>query len=109
MGKKPIQDATDALHAEIDALFAEEEIKPKGKVHYLRFDQTPIKMRDGKEIIPATDGWTEVATFLRATDVKTMLKKLIGLAILGNRRRRELQEKAKQPDATGKDEETKES
>jgi len=69
-----------------------EEIR-KGKVHYLRFDDSPMPLGElgkqllGKEeIIPASDGWIEVSSFLGATNSKKMVRKLIGLAIVANRR-----------------------
>jgi len=65
----------------------------KGKVHYLRFDDSPMplgefgkKLLGKEEIIPSTEGWLEVSSFLGVTNSKKMVQKLIGLAIVANRR-----------------------
>jgi len=103
--KEKIQtDPTDNLFQQVDNLFAPEEVETKGKVHYLRFDQTPIKMSSGDKLIPATDGWAEISAFLRATDAKTMMRNLIGIAILANKRRRELRETKSKQETLGEEE-----
>jgi len=65
----------------------------KGKVHYLRFDDSPMplgelgkKLLGKEEIIPSEEGWIEVSSFLGVTNAKQMVRKLIGLAIVANRR-----------------------
>lgn len=102
MPKAKEKDPTETLFQQVNNLFAPEVVETKGKTHYLRFDQTPIKMADGTQLIPATDGWAEISTFLRATDAKTMMRNLIGIAILANKRRRELREQ--KPQETEKEE-----
>ena len=67
-----------------DFLKKEEAKKAKAKVHYLRFDpNTKIELASG-EAITAFEGWDEVSQFLKATEPKDMLKRLIALAMLAN-------------------------
>jgi len=81
----------------LDSMFAEEPVQErKGKVHYLRFDDTPIKLASGETIKASVEGWTEICTMLRANDNKTMVRRLIALAIYYNRRKLQKQETTKQ-------------
>jgi len=86
----------------------------KGKVHYLRFDDSPMplgelgkKLLGKEEIIPSEDGWIEVSSFLGVTNSKKMVQKLIALAIIANRREtvekllsKQRQEKPKEEEET---------
>jgi len=84
----------DALETAIENFFQVSPTERKGSVHYLKFDSNPMplgkigqELLGKEEIIPAVEGYQEVATFLRASSSKEMVRNLIALAIISNRRR----------------------